>query len=320
MTNPPSAAAGPFAALMNRPYLVLVLTNLFWGGNLVAGKLAVGHIDPYLLMLIRWIGALILVLPFAIGPLRRSWPTLRRYWPLYLFYGAIGYASFNMLMYVSAYLTSGVNMSIEQVTINIFVMALNFAIFRIGVRPLQLFGAALTILGVALTATEGDLGRILSLTINAGDGLVLFACVIWAIYSLTLRYRPTTDWLSFLVMTCIGATLASLVFQLAFGGGLVQLPSHLAAVTWRGWLIALYTIVFPSVLAQMLYVRGVELIGANRASLFINLLPLFGTVGSVLLVGESLQLFHYIAGALIAVGIVLAEWSARRAQIVVSEP
>src|SRR5690606_4043640 len=153
MTNPPSAASGPFAALMNRPYLVLVLTNLFWGGNLVAGKLAVGHIDPYLLMLIRWIGALLLVLPFAFGPLQRSWPTIRRYWPLYLFYGAIGYASFNMLMYVSAYLTSGVNMSIEQVTINIFVMALNFAIFRIGVRPLQLLGAALTILGVALTAT-----------------------------------------------------------------------------------------------------------------------------------------------------------------------
>ena len=74
MTNPPSVAAGPFAAFMRRPYLILVLTNLFWGGNVVAGKLAVGNIDPYLLMVIRWTGAVLLVLPFALGALRRNWP------------------------------------------------------------------------------------------------------------------------------------------------------------------------------------------------------------------------------------------------------
>ena len=78
--------------------------------------------------------------------------------------------------------------------------------------------------------------------------------------------------------------------------------------------------VFPSLISQMLYVRGVEQIGANRASLFINLLPLFGTIGSILLLGESLEPFHLFAAALIAVGIVLAEWSARRGQLVVSEP
>jgi drug/metabolite transporter (DMT)-like permease len=271
-------------------------------------------------MLVRWVGALILVLPFAMGPLRTSWPTLLRHWPLYLFYGAIGYASFNLLMYVSAYLTSAVNISIEQVVINIFVMALNFAVFRVGVKPLQLVGAALTIVGVALTATHGDLGQLLSLGINVGDGLVILACAIWAIYSLSLRYRPATDWLSFLVATCAGAAIASVVFQAMFGGGLAVLPQNLATITLQGWLVAIYTAVFPSVLAQMFYVRGVELIGANRASLFINLLPLFGTIGAVIVVGEQLQPFHFLAGSLIIVGIVLAEWSARRGQITVSEP
>jgi drug/metabolite transporter (DMT)-like permease len=321
MTNPPSgAAAGPFAALMRRPYLILVLTNLFWGGNVVAGKMAVGHIDPYVLMILRWIGALLLVLPFAIEPLKRSWPTLRRHWALYLFYGAIGYASFNMLNYVAAHYTSGVNIAMEQVTINFIVMALNFALFRVLVRPLQIVGAILTVLGVALVATHGELSRLLSLDLNLGDGLVLISCVIWAIYSLSLRYRPATDWLSFLFATCIGATLASIMFQLALGGGLASLPEQISAITGTGWLIVVYTIVFPSVLSQMFYVRGVELIGANRASLFINLIPFFGTVGSVLLLGESLQTFHMFAGVLIVFGIVLAEWSARRGAIVVSEP
>ena len=321
MTNPPSgAAAGPFAALMRRPYLILVLTNLFWGGNVVAGKLAVGNIDPYLLMILRWTGALLLILPFAIRPLRRSWPTLRQHWPLYLFYGAIGYATFNMLNYIAAHFTSGVNIAIEQVTINIIVMALNFAIFRTRVRALQLVGAALTIVGVAITATHGDLTRLLSLSVNFGDFLVLCSCFVWAIYSLALRYRPSTDWLSFLFATCIGAALASVVFQATVGTGFFAIAERVAEITPTGWLVALYTIVLPSVVAQMFYVRGVELIGPNRASLFINLIPLFGAVGSVLVLGETLELFHLLAGGLIVVGIVLAEWAARRQPITISEP
>jgi drug/metabolite transporter (DMT)-like permease len=199
-------------------------------------------------------------------------------------------------------------------------MALNFAIFRTRVRALQLVGAALTIVGVALTATHGDLSRLLSLDVNFGDILVLCSCFVWAIYSLSLRYRPATDWLSFLVATCIGAALASLVFQLAFGTGAEGLPATIAETTAIGWLLVLYTAVFPSVISQMFYVRGIELIGSNRASLFINLIPLFGAIGSVLLLGEALEPFHLLAGSLIIVGIVLAEWAARRKPLTISEP
>lgn len=314
MTNPHRLPGShPFAGLMHRPYLILVLTTLFWGGNVVAGKLAVGHIDPHALMILRWGGALLAVLPFALTPLKRDWPTIKGSWPLLLFYGALGYATFNVLFYMAAYLTSGVNIAIEQVAINIFVMLLNFAVFRTHVRALQLLGAALTILGVAITATHGDLGRILTLDVNLGDALVLLACFAYAVYSLMLRYRPVTNWLSFLVVTFIGAIIASFLFQALLGGGPAALLSTLQAITWQGWLIALYTIFFPSVISQMLYVRGVELIGPNRASLFVNLIPLFGTIGSVIVLGERLETSHLIAAALIIIGIVLAEWSARRA-------
>lgn len=310
---------GATRGIMDNAYLVLVLTNLFWGGNIVAGKLAVGEVDPYTLMILRWFGAVVLILPFAFRPLRRTWPIIRRHWALYLFYGAIGFATFNVLTYLAAHLTAGVNIAMEQVMINILVMAFNFIVFRQRVRSLQIAGAALTIVGVMLTVTHGNPARLLSLDINLGDGLVMLACLAWAIYSLALRYRPATDWLSFLVVTCLGAAVASLLFQSAFGGGLAVIPQQIGAITWEGWLIVAYTTLFPSILSQMLYVRGVELIGANRASLFINLLPLFGTIGSILVVGESLETFHLIAAALIVVGIVLAEWSARRGQITVSE-
>jgi drug/metabolite transporter (DMT)-like permease len=298
--------------LMSRPYALLVLCNLFWGGNVVAGKAAVGQIDPYALMLLRWAGALLLLLPFAIGPLKRDWPTIRAKWWLYLFYGVVGYATFNVLAYVAAHYTSGINNAIDQVTINILVMLFNFILFRTRVRALQLAGVALTIVGVALTATHGDLRRILTLDINFGDLLVLFACLAYAVYSISLRWRPKSDWLSFLFASFSGAVLASIVFQLTLGGGAGRFGAGLPTITPLGWLIAAYTVIFPSLISQLFYVRGVELIGANRASLFINLIPLFGAVGSVLILGEQLQPFHLMAGALIIIGIGLAEWSARR--------
>lgn len=313
MTNS-SAAPGvrAFHALMERPYLILILTTLFWGGNVVAGKLAVGHIDAHSLMILRWSGALLMVLPFAIGPLKRDWPVLRAKWWLYLFYGAVGFATFNVLVYVAAYYTSGVNISLEQVSVNIFVIILNFALFRTRVRALQLLGVFITIVGVAIIATHGDLTRVLTLEVNLGDLFVILAGLAYAIYSIALRWRPPTHWTSFLAATCAGALLASLAYQATLGDGAALLPANLAAIDTQGWLIAAYTVVFPSVISQMLYVRGVELIGSNRASLFVNLIPLFGTVGSVIVLGEALQPFHIVAALLVAAGIVLAEWSARR--------
>jgi drug/metabolite transporter (DMT)-like permease len=309
MTESPAAPARSF---MDRPYLILILTTLFWGGNVVAGKIAVGHIDAHSLMILRWTGALLLVLPFAIGPLRRDWPVLRQKWWLYLLFGAVGYASFNVFVYVAAYFTTGVNIALEQATINIMVILFNFVLFRTRVRALQLLGVLITVAGIAIIATHGDLTRILRLDLNIGDLLMLLGCFAYAVYSILLRWRPQSDWRSFLVASFIGAILASFAYQATLGNGWGNLGANLAAIDMQGWVIAAYTAIFPSVLSQLFYVRGVELIGSNRASLFINLIPLFGTIGSVLVLGEVLEGFHIVAALLIAAGIVLAEWSAKR--------
>jgi drug/metabolite transporter (DMT)-like permease len=302
------------AAVLSRPYFMLVLTTLFWGGNVVAGKLAVGNIDPFAFIIFRWSGALLAVLPFAIKPLKRDLPIIRKHWMLFLFYGAIGMATFNVLLYLSAYHTSGVNASLEQVAINIFTMAGNFVLFRLRVRWLQLIGVAATILGVALTATHGNLARIFLLDINLGDVLVLLASLAYAAYSIGLRYRPAVHWMSFIAAVFVGALIASLVFQLVLDGGLASFLAAIPAITPKGWLLVLYVALLPSIISQLFYARAVELIGANRASLFINLIPLFGALLSVLILGEQLQPYHLAAAALVIFGIVLAEFAARRKQ------
>lgn len=306
MTNPPSAAS------VRTAYIILTLTTLFWGGNVVAGKLAVGHIEPNALMILRWSGALLAVLPFAFRPLRRDWPVVKKSWPLLIYFGAIGFATFNVLVYMAAHYTSGVNTAIEQVAVNIFVMLLNFALFRLHVRPLQILGVALTIIGVTITATHGELGRILGLQVNVGDLMVIGASFAYATYSIALRWRPPAHWMSIFVISTIGAIAASFFYQGVTGGGVMAFFEQLPTISTQGWLIVVYTILFPSVISQILYVRGVELIGSNRASLFVNLIPIFGTIGSVLVLGERLETFHLLAAGLVIIGIVLAEWSVRR--------
>lgn len=310
MTNPPSAAAG--RSPVGTAYIILTLTTLFWGGNVVAGKLAVGHIEPHALMILRWSGALLAVLPFAATPVRRDWPLIVKDWPLLFYFGAIGFATFNAMVYMASHLTSGVNIAIEQVAVNIFVMLINFVAFKVRVRALQTFGVLLTILGVAITATHGDLGRILSLEVNLGDLLVIGACFAYATYSIALRWKPPAHWMSIFVVSTIAAIIASFFYQGVLGGGVTAFFEQLPTISAQGWLIVAYTILFPSVISQILYVRGVELIGSNRASLFVNLIPIFGTVGSVLVLGERLETFHLFAAGLVVIGIVLAEWSVRR--------
>lgn len=298
--------------IFDRPLLILTLTAAFWGGNLVAGKLAVGHVGPYTLTMLRWLGALLCVLPFALPALKADWPVLKKSWPLLIFYGAVGYCGFNTLMYVAVHFTSGVNASIGQVTINIMVMIGNFLLFGLRVKRLQIVGAVLTIIGVMLIATHGEIDRLLRLDINGGDALVLLACLAYALYSIALRFRPKLEWMSFLVATFFGAALGAIGFQIGLGGGLAAFAAELPTISLFGWVIVLYVVTLPSIVAQLFYARGVQLIGANRASLFINLIPVFGTIGSVLVLGEHLEGFHLIAGALIIAGIVLAEWAARR--------
>lgn len=308
--NPVSAL--PRAGILSQPYLLLVLAPTFWGGNLVAGKLAVGQIDPYLLLLGRWVGAVLLVAIFALPHVRRDWAKIRPALGWLSIYGILGFATFNLLMYGAAYFTAGVNASIEQAAIPVIVLIGNFLIFRVRARLLQVVGLALTIIGVFSVATHGDFGRILALTINIGDGMVLLAAVLYAFYSLALRYRPDIHWLSFIFITAGAACLTAIVFLFAFGGGIDTLVRGIPQVTWLGWACILYVMIFPSIVAQLCYARGVELVGPNRASIFINLLPVTGTILSVLILGENLQTYHLIAAGLVVVGIALSEYSVRQ--------
>ncbi len=311
--DPPRPFLGPaFLKILGQPYLLLILAPVFWGGNITAGKMAVDQVDPNVFVIARWTGAILILLPIAWPHVRRDWPRLRPALPLLFMFGALGFAGFNLLMYNAALFTSAVNASMEQASIPVFVLLGNFLLFAVRPKLLQVLGLVLTIIGVIWVATHGDPSRILSLNVNIGDAMVLLACIFYATYSLTLRVKPPVHWLSFLFVTAASALITAVLYQFIVAGGLARFFELLPQITLKGWLLIVYVMTFPSILAQLFYARGVEIIGPNRASIFINLLPVFGTILSVLLIGEKFEAYHAIASILVISGIAMAEYSVRR--------
>ncbi|KRB61908.1 hypothetical protein ASE04_20590 [Rhizobium sp. Root708] len=283
-------------------YICLVVAALCWGGNAVAGKLALDHVSPMMLTFLRWFLATALIAAISMPQLKRDWPVVKRNLPLLFFYGIVGYTLFNAMLYSAVKYTTVINVAIEQAGIPMLIFLLNFVFFRTAVSLAQITGFAMTLAGVALTASHGDLASLLQLGLNRGDGLMLIAVAAYAVYTIFLRWKPPLDWRTLMAVPALGAALSAVPLLLWEGmQGNVQVPDA------RGWVIAFYTAIFASLLAQVFYIRGVEAIGANRAGLFINLVPVFGTLLSVVLLGEELQLFHVIALVLTLGGIAIAE-------------
>ncbi|WP_332699931.1 DMT family transporter [Devosia sp.] len=302
---------GISARLLDQPYLLLILAPLFWGGNVVAAKLVVDEIDPFLLLASRCVGATLFILPFSWRFLAADWPLIRRHWLLLMAYGAVGYALFNGFLYLGLTTTSAVNSSIEQASLPMLILAANFIVFRVRATLLQILGVLIAISGVILTATHGDPARILTLDLNVGDGFVILACLTYTAYTLALRFRPQVHMMTFMAVAFLGAAITALVMLQLLGSGIASF-AEIPQMSPLVWAVIVYVMIFPSMFSQVFYARGVELVGANRAAPSHNLIPVFGALGSVLILGERLELYHYLAAIIIISGIVLADWAARR--------
>ncbi len=286
----------------SRAYFYLCITALFWGGNSVAGKMAVGHVSPMMLTTLRWVFALIVILVLMTPQIRRDWDKIRKHWLQLLAYGAIGFTTFNALLYSALKYTSAINAVILQAGIPMLIFLFNFVLFRTKASIAQVIGFTVTLVGVLVTAAHGDVTSLLSLEFNFGDALMIAACIVYAGYTVALRYKPTMHWQSFIAAPAFGALLSAIPLLFwEIGTGTAIVPDTM------GWVIVLYAAIFPSLMSQVLYVRGVEMIGANRAGLFINAIPVFGTLLSVMLIGETFHLFHLVALLLVLGGIAIAE-------------
>ena len=290
------------ASAFNNPYFVLVMATVFWGGNAIAGKLASQDWQPFTVTFTRWLIVAIVLIPFAKDHIRKDWPVIRKNWVILCLLSAFSMALFNLLMYLALHFTSAINVSIEQASMPAMIMLANFLILSQRITFLQITGLLASIIGVLIICTGGDISSLFRHGVNRGDAYMLLACAFYAAYTFGLRWRPDLHWLSFIWVLAIGASAMSLPWA-----AWEWQTTGISVPGMTGWLVLIYIIVFPTIVSQIFYARGVQLIGGNRAGLFINLVPIFGSLLAILILREKFHFFHGIGLILVVGGIMLAE-------------
>jgi drug/metabolite transporter (DMT)-like permease len=231
-----------------------------------------------------------------------DWPVLKTRLPYLIGLGVIGLTAFNAIMYVAAYTTSGVNLTIIQGAIPVFVLIGAYAAYRTPIRLVQGIGVLLTIVGLAVIASNGAWSNLLDLKFAIGDLLMILASAFYASYTVAVQRRPPVSGLALFTILAAIACLAGLPLLVAeILAGQAYWP------TATGWMVLAYVAIFPSLMAQLFYLRGIELIGPGRAGIFVNLVPVFGSALSVAILGEPIGWHQVIALVLVLVGIAWAQ-------------
>ena len=288
-------------AKFRHPYLLLTLTTLFWSGNMVIGRAIRDDVPPLSLAFWRWAIALVLTLPLALPHLRTQWPQLRRGWPAVVALGLLGVGGYNTLAYIALQYTAATNAVLLNSFIPIATIALSWAFLKKRLSGVEWLGVLISLLGVCSIVARGELATLAGLSLNVGDLWMLTAVVVWALYTIGLQWRPAGvhPMLMLAAFTSVGllALAPAYAWEIAQGRLIHVNATALAGIAYTGLL--------PGFAGYVFYNRAVGEVGASKASLFIHLMPVFGTILSALFLGEVPQNYHFIGMALIFAGIFL---------------
>ncbi|KQP55173.1 hypothetical protein ASG40_09270 [Methylobacterium sp. Leaf399] len=297
----------PAPSATAKAYPLLTLTAMLWAGNAVMSKWAVGEVSPQVLTCLRWTVVCAVLVAIAGPDVRRDWRRLRPRWLSILLMGAGGYTAFNSLFYAAGAYTTTLNIALFQGALPVLVVLTNYVVNRTTVTGFQGLGVAVTLMGAAVAATHGDWTVFTTMALNRGDMLMLIACLLYAGYTVALPNRPAVSGLAFFTAMAVAAFLTSLpLLAVEWAAGHAVWPSA------KGWAIVVFVALGPSLGSQLAFMRGVELIGPNRAGVFVNLVPVFGALLAVVLVGEPFRWHDGLALALVLGGIYIAERFGRR--------
>jgi len=298
-------------AALNRvsPYLLLTATILFWALNWIFGRTLRDDVPAYSFAFWRWAGASALLLPFAWSHLVRGWPAIRRSWRIMLALGALGTTFGNLATYMGLKHTTAVSGSILNSFVPVIIIAIAWAFLGQRLRASQWAGVAISLTGVLSIVGRGDPMVILALRFNVGDLWIILSMLLWALYTVCLRWRPPDlHPLALLGANAIVGVVAMLpvyLWSLAQGLHVNWTPQALAGLA--------YAAVFPSVVGFIFWNNAVARVGPNQAGMFMHLMPVFASLLAIVLLGEQLHLFHVAGMALIFCGIWLTSRTDNRA-------
>jgi len=286
--------------------LLLTVPALMWAGNAVVGRVVADLIPPMTLNFFRWAIAFGILLPFAWQVLRAN-SSLWRNWRRYAMLGLLGVGCYNALQYLALHTSTPLNVTLVAASMPMWMLVIGALFFGQRIKRLQAVGAVLSMAGVLVVLSRGQLDMLAKVQFVPGDFYVVLASIAWAFYSWLVAQPKDApeirnDWAAFL--------MAQMVFGLGWSGLLAggEWTLTSASITW-GWPLAaalLYVSVGPALLAYRSWGLGVQRVGPAIAGFFSNLTPLIAAVLSAAFLGELPYLYHAVAFVLIAGGIVVS--------------
>ena len=305
MTAGEATEARPARGLFSNAYLLLALAGLCWSVNHILGRAIAGQVPPFALSVARYLLAVLVLLPFVRAQLARDWPLIRAHFGMLIYLSVIGGGLFSALQFLGLQLTTAMNVSVMNSLAPVLIAAVSAVMFGDRLNARQMFGVLVSLSGVLAIISQLDLHVLTTLAFNWGDLLVLLNMLLWAVYSASLRLRPPIHPMSFLFVFCAISGLSSLpLWAYEHASGFVLQPTWLTAFAF------FYVTVFSTIIAFAFWNRGVELIGANRAGIFLHLVPIYSALLTGAVLGEPLMGYHVVGFVLILAGVFL---TARRA-------
>ena len=284
-------------------YTLLVLASLCWSGNFIVGKFAtLFEIPPLTLNTFRWISVWLILIPFTFKEIYKNLAYIKKNLLTIAFMGVITISTFNSVVYFALNYTQVVNAVLVLAIIPAVTIVLS-ALMKVEKSNIfQIFGLILSIIGVGSIISNGDVQRIVSLSFNNGDLWMLVCVLSWALYSTLLKKNKFKLSQFSLIQIMVSVGVIFLIPQYFYEQSIgLELNFNKAF-----FLILFYVVVFPAIVAYYCWQKGVEIIGPNRATMFIQLMPLFSAVMAIIIFKEKFELYHFVGATFIVSGIYLS--------------
>ena len=286
----------------NTPSALLIFTTLFWAFNTIFGQLAVGEISPLQIVPLRWILVSSVMWFIFRNDVKTNWQIIKPEINKIILMALMGFTGFNVLFYTASQYTNAINLGIIQSSVPVYVLLGGYFFYKTSITALQGLGVIISIIGVTIITTNGDIEILLNLQLNKGDLIMLVACLMYSYYTLSLKTRLQIPGIAFFtLMSVIANFLALPLFIIDYLINGINYPSI------NGLIITILVAIFPSSLAQIFYLRAVDIAGPGKAGIYTNIVPIFSSILAVILLNQRFEIFHGISLVLVLSGIWLSE-------------
>lgn len=283
-------------------FIMATAATIIWSWNYIIARGLHDAIPPSSLSFYRWFVAALVLLPFALGKVVREYQVIKKNWRYIAITAFSGVTVFNTLIYLAGRTTEAINLSLIAISSPIFIVIFSLLFYRTRVGIKKISGIVITITGILLLLTKGDISVLINISFAAGDLWMLIAAMTFAVYSILVIKRPPE------------LSRTSFLFSTFTAGLLMLLPLYISDLilypypSFNSQLIIsiLYIGIFASVAAFFLWNRAIELIGPSNAGLIYYTLPLFSTLWAILFLDENAEALHFLSMALILSGIIIA--------------